>query len=71
MDVILAVVKWQTALVYPDDTMIISTAPEKRIGYVKQVLNLMLKGVTLGLKKGRFFSITIDYLGHVSGPGNL
>ena len=72
MDVILASVKWQTAIVYLDDVIVFSTDIGQHVHQVDRVLRLMSEaGMTLKLKKCFFFCDKIDYLGHVISPGKL
>lgn len=66
MDVIQALVKWQTALVYQNDIVIFSKTPEAHIANVKQGLKLLHTTETaLKLEKWRFFTDIVEYLGHV------
>lgn len=72
MDVIVAPVRWQTALVYLDDIVIFFRTLEEHITHVRQVLSLLQNaGVTLKVKKCRFITNTIGYLGHVIRPRRL
>lgn len=72
VDILLMTVKWQFALVYLEDIVTFSTTPRQHIEHTKKVLGLLSKaGVSLKLKKCRFFTTTIDYLGHVIRPGRL
>lgn len=65
-DVILESVIRKTTLVHLDNTVILFKKPEKHITHVKQVSTLLHKpGVTLTLKKCRFYTNTMDYLKHV------
>lgn len=43
VDVVIAPVTWQTALIYPDDSLVFSQTPMKHIAYVKQILTLLMK----------------------------
>ena len=72
MDVILASVRWQVALVYLDDVIIFSKSYRAHLEHVATVLSLLKSaGVTLKLAKCHFFSQEVDYLGHVIFPGKL
>lgn len=72
MVIILSTVKWQIALVYLDDIVVFSRTPEKHIYHVQHVLTLLNNArATLKLKKCKFFTDTIDYLGHVIRPRRL
>lgn len=54
MVVVLAPVKWQTALVYLDDAVMFSKILEEHITHVRQALTLSREaGVTFKLKKWR------------------
>lgn len=56
MDTILALVKWQHALVYIDVVFIISKSPKEHLHHVESVLQLIQKaGMTLKLKNCIFF----------------
>lgn len=64
--------RWQYALSYLDDIVIFSRTPQEHIGHVRKVLTLLHDaGVTLQLKKCKFFTETINYLGHVIRPRRL
>lgn len=66
MDVIPSTVRLQYALVYIDDTVIFSGAPQKHIGHVCKILTLLRDaGVSPKLKKCKFFTEIIDYVGHI------
>lgn len=66
IDVMFATVKWQTALVYLEDILIFPELLEKHIIHFKHVVTILQKaGVTLKLKKCRFCTKVIHYLGHV------
>lgn len=72
MDGIFASVPWQFAVVYMDDIVVFSKLPKNHIEQGRCVLRKLYKaGVTLKLKKGKFFTETIDYLGHVIRPGSV
>jgi RNase H-like domain found in reverse transcriptase/Reverse transcriptase (RNA-dependent DNA polymerase) len=66
------VVKWKTCLVYLDDVIVFSGSRSAHLARVAEVLTLLGNaGLSLKLKKCRFFSETVDYLGHVIRPGRL
>lgn len=66
MAVIITSVRWQYALVYLNDIVILSKAPQEHIVHVRKVLKLLrIAEVTLRLKECRFTFKTIDYLVHV------
>ena len=72
LDVILGKFKWKTCLVYIDDIIIFSKSVDEHIHHVDEILSaLRASGVTLKIKKCRFFSDTVEYLGHVIKPGKL
>lgn len=72
MDVIFAFVRWQFALVYLSDTVVFRKTPADRIEQVRSVLRLLyVAGVTLKLKKCKFFAEISDYVGHVIQPGGM
>ena len=72
IDVILSGVKWKTCLVYLDDVIIFSPDRKSHLKHVDDALYLLRKaGLSLKLRKCRFFSEMVDYLGHVIRPGRL
>lgn len=72
MDVILAIVKWQNALVSIDTTIIILKTPQKYLQHNEEVLKLLKNAGMLTMsKKFSYFSETIDNLCHVIAPGTL
>ena len=72
LDMVLTQFKWKTCLVYLDDVIILSRTPEEHIQHVNDVLAcLSASGVTLKINKCRFFTKTVEYLGHVVKPGTL
>jgi len=65
LNLILYGFKWQSCLIYLDDVIVYSKTEGEHIGHVNHVLRLLLAaGVTLCLPKCRFFSTTVEYLGH-------
>lgn len=71
-DVILAKVKWTTALVYLDDVIVYSRTKEEHYEHLRTVLSLLKDaGVSLKFPKCQFFQDTCDYLGHTITPGKL
>ena len=72
IDIILSKFRWHTCLVYLDDIIIFSPDHNSHIRHVDEVLQaLRSAGVTLKLRKCKFFSNSVDYLGHVITPGKL
>lgn len=72
LDMILAKVKWNYALIYLDDVIVYSKAVEEHIQHVDEILTLLKNaGASLKLKKCHFFQSSVDYLGHVILPGKL
>lgn len=69
MNVVLSSRKWQFALRYLDNVIILSTNADEHISDVCTVLSLFHKSdVTLNPKKCHFFPEKSDYLGHVILP---
>lgn len=69
MYVVLAIIMWQHALVYIDDTIILSPTSEVHNDNIESVLRMIKRaGMTLKLKECYFFSDSIDYLRHVIMP---
>ncbi|CAN8061906.1 unnamed protein product [Agarophyton chilense] len=72
LDIIPSKVKRTTALVYIDDVIIYSRSVEEDFAHVCTVQTLLAEaGVTLKLRKCVFFTRTVEYLGHIIGPGTL
>ena len=56
LDIILARVKWQFALVYLDDVIIYSNSAREHFDHVEHVLTLLQEaGISLRLEKCAFF----------------
>lgn len=65
-DLMLVSVQWQFALVYLDDIVIFSKSPADHIEQDRRVSRMIYEfGVSLKLKKGKFFAETIHHLSHV------
>ena len=72
LDIILSPYRWRTCLVYLDDIIIFSPDYESHITHVDEVLSaIQAAGVSLKLRKCKFFADHVDYLGHVITPGKL
>ena len=72
LDIILSGVRWQTCLIYLDDVIIFSKDIKSHLGHVDEILTLLGQaGITLDLKKCKFFQPRVDYPGHVITPGKL
>ena len=72
IDMILAGVKWQYALVYLDDIIVFSRTAEEHISHLDKVFTLLSEaGVTLKPSKCHLFSNEVEYLGHVVRPGRI
>ena len=72
LDLILTKYKWKTCLIYLDDIIVYSKTVEEHINHVDDILRcLSAAGVTLKIKKCKFFTTTVEYLGHVIKPGQL
>lgn len=70
--VTLSTSRWKNALIYLDDIVIFSKFVEEHMTHLRKVLTLLATSrVTLKNNKCRFFSNTIDYLGHVIRPDHL
>jgi len=65
-------VKWQSCLIYLEDVIVYSKTGDEHVGHVDRVLRLLRDaGVTLRLRKCRFFRRTVEYLWHEIKPGRL
>jgi len=65
-------IKWRSCLVYVDDIIIFSNTFEQHLSDVSEVLQILKDaGLSLNMHKCKFFSRTVDYLGHVVSPGRL
>jgi hypothetical protein len=63
---------WKTCLVYLDDIIIFYSSFEEHLTHHDQVLERFYRaGLSLKLRKCRYFSDTVSYLGHVIRPGKL
>ena len=72
LDMVLSTFKWKTCLVYLDDFIIYSKSVEEHIDHVDEILTALdTAGITLKIKKCRFFSEEVEYLGHIIKPGHL
>lgn len=72
MDVLLATVKCQYALVYLEDIIVFSELAQEHLRYNEEVLQLLKNAsVTVKFKNCHFFSASIFSLGHVIAPGKL
>ena len=72
LDVLLAGLKWQTCLVYVDDVIVFSKTFSEHLSDVAKVLGILkAAGLSMNMRKCKFFSKTVDYLGHVIRPGHL
>ena len=72
LDLILSRFKWKTCLIYLDDVIIYSKSMEEHIDHVDGVLRcLSAAAVTLKIKKCKFFTSTVEYLGHIIKPDQL
>lgn len=69
MDAILAVAKYQFALVYLDNIVLFSRISAEYIDHVRKVLTLINNaGETFKLKKYCLFTDTINYLCNITRP---
>lgn len=72
IDVILSTIKWQFALIYLEDILILSKLVHDQHSRLCSVLGLFCDTrVLLWLKKGFFFDDKIDFLRHITKPGKL
>lgn len=72
MDVIIAYIHWKCSLVYLDGIGFFTKSSVVHIGRVWRVLRLLHEaGMALELKKWKFFTKKIDYVGHVIPSGRL
>lgn len=72
MEVLHKKVKWQCALIYLDDFIILLRTPDEHIRHIRLILTLLQNaGVTLKFKICKFFSNRINQLGHVIQPWPL
>ncbi len=72
LDLVLSKFKWQTCLVYLDDVIIFSKDVESHVKHVDEILSCLKQaGVTLKVKKCKFFTTEVEYLGHIIKPGRL
>lgn len=66
MDIVLASLKWNTAVAYMDDVLIFSKDYGLHIGAIKSVLSRLREaGLTINPSKCSFFKTNLTYLGHV------
>ncbi len=72
IDVILSGIKWQHRLVYLDEVIVFSNTMEQHVAHLDHILGLLrAAGVSLKLKKCDFFTLSVNYLGHVIRPGRI
>ena len=66
MDTVLGSMKWLSVIVYIDDLIVFSTSFAEHIRDLGHVfMKLKEHGLTLKLKKCRFFADEVEYLGHI------
>ena len=72
LDIVLTKFKWKSCLVYIDDIIIFSKTVEDHIRHVDEILTTLTEAnITLKISKCRFFSDTVEYLGHLIKHGQL
>lgn len=72
MEVIFVSVKWQHALVYVEDVIILSKTPKDHLKNIDEGRVLLMEPeVTIKHKKSQFYSRDMHYLDHVIEPGKL
>ena len=71
-DIILVRLKWKTYLVDLDDIIVFLEGFQSHKRHAAEIITLLqASGLPLKLRKCKFFSKTVDYLGHVVRPGRL
>ncbi len=59
-------------MVYMDDVIIFSRRFKDHLWHVGEILGVLKNdGLLLKLKKCHFFKESVDYIGHIVGPGKL
>lgn len=72
VNVILAFVKWQSAIVYIDNVITFSESPEKYVTHIEEVFRLLkTSGMILNMKKFHSISVSIECLVHVIASSKL
>ena len=72
LDILHSVVKWKFCLVYIDDVIVFSKTFDEHLATVDEVLSILKTAVlSMNMRKLKFFSRTVDYLGHVVRPERL
>lgn len=72
IDMILARVKWQYALVYLDDIIVFSQGAEEHVSHLDKVFTLLSEaGLTLKPSKCHLFCNEVEYVGHIVRPGYI
>ena len=72
VDITLSGLTWKVCLVYLDDIIVFSRDTAEHMEHLDAVLHrLYSAGLSLNLKKCKFFQESVDYLGHVIRPGKL
>ena len=71
-DILLSPYRWKSCLIYLDDIIVFSNTVEEHPTHVEEVLQVLRdSGLSLKLNKCKFFTQSVDYLGHVIRPGKL
>jgi Reverse transcriptase (RNA-dependent DNA polymerase) len=72
VDITLSGLTWKVCLVYLDDIIVFSRDTAEHMEYLDAALHrLYSAGLSLNLKKRKFFQESVDYLGHFIRPGKL
>ena len=72
VDMLLSGYRSRTCLVSLDDIIVFRKNAEEHIAHVREVLTVLKEaGLSLKLKKCKFFATSVDYFGHVTRPGQL
>ncbi len=72
LDILLSGYRWQTCLVYLDEVILFSRRFKEHVQKVCEILSVLKNdSLSLKLRKCHFFKESVDYLGHIIGPGKL
>lgn len=72
LDIVVATRKWQFTLSYLHDNIILSISQQEYVEHVRTVLQLSTDTEALIMvKKCLLFTDTMNYLRHITRPGNL
>ena len=72
LDILLSGYRWKSCLIYLDDIIIFSKDYDSHLKDVEVIIQaLQQEGLSLKLKKCKFFQDSVEYLGHIIRPGEL